>query len=1039
MPIPQLLRIRPWRWLGTSGLGLMLCATAGQAQTIGLVVGDSARVELAPGAKLTVPLRADFRSAGGLSLAAVQGRLTWASARLTLDSIRAISGWTITSNQDSVAFGRLVFSTFSTSVLAASGPVATAYFTATASSGGTRIGFTPMAVGDEQGTDLLPRLQVRGQDICVGTFGIWGDVTDDAQVNVLDAQQVARSSVGLSVVRATTLAARGDVSGDGAINIIDAQQIARYGVGLSAAVRINTTISAAPAVATLVAGTLPSATLRVAGNTVLLTVDPRDAAANSVAGCPSISWSSDNAAIATVDRNGLVTTNTPGTAIISATAGGQSTAISLIVAPWALAGAPITAGWQHTCALVASGKAYCWGANNEQQLGINSTVPQGQPIPVSSELAFVALTAGNQHTCGLSTSRVVYCWGAGWNGRLGDGSTSHRGVPTRINSPLSFTRVSAGINHTCALSDAGAAYCWGQNASGQLGDGTTTDRSSPTLVLGGLAFVSIDAGRIHTCATTAGGQAYCWGNNAAGYLGDGTQTNRLVPTPVAGGHQFVEITVGNNHSCGRTVAGTALCWGGNAWMGTLGSGGTTNSNVPVPVAGNIQFRQLSAGNVHSCGVSTTNVLHCWGWSDDGQLGDQTRTMRTSPITVRSDIAYVTTGEAHTCALLTNGNAECWGFNFDGTLGRGFARPMTPTVVPGIPALTSLTALQSNPGFCGITAAGQAHCWGRNLWEAFGAVTPFWTNDVPTTGPQNLAFRMQSGGGLHTCGITTGNQTYCWGANWNGMVGNGTTNTSGTPTLVTGGLTFSKVTAGVDHTCGLTTGGQAYCWGLGNDGRLGTGVTSGAVTTPTLVSGGLTFIDISSGNGGTCAVATGGAAYCWGGNWAGQLGNGTTTQSDVPVAVSGGYSFSRIESGYALTCGLLTDGRVACWGSGGNGQLGNGTNANRTTPVLVSTTIAFAKLAVMAERACGLTAGGDLYCWGQNHVGQLGTGSTVNAWTPVRIGTRSYTAVAGTLLTTCAIGTDTQTYCWGDNASGQAGQRQDLAARPVLGGLTFRTP
>jgi alpha-tubulin suppressor-like RCC1 family protein len=1009
------------------------------AQTIGVYVGDSARIELAPSAKLTVPLRADLQSAGGASIASLQGRLGWSSSRLTLDSIRAISGWTLTANQDSVAVGRLAFSTFGTAVLPASGPVATAYFTASATSGGTRIAFSPEAIGDEAGNSVMPLLQVRGQDVCVGITGKWGDVTEDGVVSVMDAQQIARSTVALAISRPAALAARGDVSADGAINIIDAQQIARYGVGLSAAARVNVAITPAPTVSSLLLTTVASAVL-VPGNTVQLSAEPRDGTGASVAGCPPMAWTSSNPTVATVNGSGLVTVLTPGAVTITVGSGGVSASSALTIGAIPIAGASITAGNRHACALTSNGKAYCWGHNVNFHVGDGTSVSRSQPVPVSTDLSFLSISAGVWHTCGVTTTRAIYCWGPGWNGRLGDGTTTSRSAPNRVSSNLSFARVSAGNEFTCALTDVGAAYCWGPN-EGQLGDGTTTERWTPTPVQGGLAFRSIDAGARHVCALTAAGAAYCWGNNDGGNLGDGFRTARPTPTLVSGGLTFAEISVGNSYSCGRTTAGTAFCWGEGS-SGQLGTGVNDSFLVPTPVAGTLVWRNLSAGGATTCGVASTGTLYCWGENSAGQVGDGSRVNRFAPVAVLGNTSEVTVGlDRNVCAVQSNGAAQCWGLNNDGALGRGFDRFLAPTAIAGAPVLTSLAANDLAQSTCGLTASGNVQCWGNNgAYPAFGAQTTSLINDVPVPGGQGVTLSRLSGASYHTCGVTATNQGYCWGANFQGALGSGSFSGGDTPVAVVGGRSFSKIDVGVDHSCGLATDGKAYCWGLANDGRLGNGSSTGHVFSPALVLGNLVFTDVSNGNGHSCGIATGGAAYCWGGNGNGQLGDGTSSNSSTPVAVSGGLTFSRIEAGWDFSCGLLTDGRVACWGSGGGGRLGNGSTSLWRTPRLISSSLTFTTLEAITDRACALTATGELYCWGRNHVAQVGTGNTVDVWTPVRIGgTRTFIAVAGTSTTTCAIGTDTQTYCWGDNTYGQAGQRQTLTPQPVLGGLTFRTP
>src|SRR5207253_560701 len=248
------------------------------------------------------------------------------------------------------------------------------------------------------------------------------------------------------------------------------------------------------------------------------------------------------------------------------------------------------------------------------------------------------LDAGDYHSCALRASGVAYCWGDNGNGQLGDGTTTQRLVPTPVAGSLTFSSLSAGgALETCGVTPAGAAYCWGNNAYGQLGDGTTTERLVPTAVAGGLTFASVTAGDFFTCAVTTSGAAYCWG--AGGYIGDGTTTQRLVPTSVAGGLTFASVNAAAGtgftntaYSCGVTTSGDAYCWGYNTF-GTLGDGTTTQRLVPNTVAGGLTFADVRAGGNHTCGVTTRGAAYCWGLNGNGELGDGTTTERLVPMPV----------------------------------------------------------------------------------------------------------------------------------------------------------------------------------------------------------------------------------------------------------------------------------------------------------------------------------------------------------------------------------------------------------------------
>lgn len=441
--------------------------------------------------------------------------------------------------------------------------------------------------------------------------------------------------------------------------------------------------------------TPPTARL-LTGGRVSFQTELRTPAGDRVFG-RAVTWSTDNAAVATVSPDGVAIAVGSGTATITATAGGTSGSASLTVPP-PLVMTAISAGTDQTCALAAGGDAYCWGLNGYGQLGSGNGSADYSPVPVGvvGALTWAVISAGFWHTCGLTASGAAYCWGRNDNGKLGTGSTNGSAVPVRVAGGFTFTAVSAASLHTCGLNTSGAAYCWGWNGLGQLGDGAGADRSTPVPVASGLTFVALSAGGHHTCGIAAGGTAYCWGNNGNGELGDSSGTMRPTPARVAGGLSFAALSAGYYHTCGLATDGAAYCWGWNGF-GQLGDGSMTGSMTPVRVAGGLTFTTLSAGFFHSCGVTTSGAAYCWGRNDVGELGDGSTTSTTTPVAVAGALTFESLSAAgyfffdepsdlvtdHTCGITTNRVAYCWGSNAWGFLGDGSgAQSLVPIKVAG---------------------------------------------------------------------------------------------------------------------------------------------------------------------------------------------------------------------------------------------------------------------------------------------------------------------------------------------------------------------
>ena len=399
-------------------------------------------------------------------------------------------------------------------------------------------------------------------------------------------------------------------------------------------------------------------------------------------------WSSSNENVARVDQSGLATAISAGSATITASVGSVSGSATMTVEAPPIQGVVlVSAGDSHSCAVNEAGVAFCWGTGSSGQLGNGFLVTRFTPFPVAGGHTFTAIATAETHSCGITTTGEAYCWGSNNVGQLGNGTTVSQSSPSPVAGGLSLTSIVAGAFHTCGLTTSGAAYCWGFSNNGALGNGATGVRTTPTAVSGGHTFVSLVAGRSHTCGITTTGETYCWGLNSSGQLGDGTSGSKLSPSLVIGGLTFTSISAGDSHTCALTASGSAYCWGSPD--GRLGIGDPTGVSTTSPraVTGGLTFTAITAGETHSCAITTSGEAYCWGSNAGGRLGIGTTDAQSLvPVAVAGGHVFrsIDVGD-HSCAVTTTNQVYCWGPGGTGQLGNGStSNRLVPTPIAAFP-------------------------------------------------------------------------------------------------------------------------------------------------------------------------------------------------------------------------------------------------------------------------------------------------------------------------------------------------------------------
>ncbi len=366
------------------------------------------------------------------------------------------------------------------------------------------------------------------------------------------------------------------------------------------------------------------------------------------------------------------------------------------------------------------------------------------------------------------------------------------------NTLTDVQAIVAGGSHTCALTAAGGVKCWGSNEYGRLGDGFTADRAFPVDVAGLTNGVqAIAAGGSHTCALTAAGGVKCWGRNSTGQLGDGTTSDRHAPVDVSGLTGGVRaIAAGGSHTCALTTSGEVKCWGYNG-AGQLGAGDLLTRPQPVSVVGLEDAIAVAAGNLHTCALTGNGAVKCWGRNGGGQLGDGSTIDRRTPVDVyglSSGMSTLSAGTAHSCAVTAlhgeSGRLQCWGENRSGAIGDGTTGDrLLPVDVAGLDA--GAVAVAAGDSFtCARVASNDENagvkCWGENWKGQLGDDSTIDRLTPVDVAGLNTDIAGIATGANHTCALTSldaGGGVQCWGDNWKGQLGDGSTSDSTRPVTV----------------------------------------------------------------------------------------------------------------------------------------------------------------------------------------------------------------------------------------------------------------
>ena len=673
----------------------------------------------------------------------------------------------------------------------------------------------------------------------------------------------------------------------------------------------------------------------------------------------------------------------------------------------------IAAGWEHTCAVHASGEVSCWGDDSRGELG-NGEESDFQPLPVKvvDMTDAVAITAAHWHTCVLRENGSIACWGGDHDGQLGDGHVGDNfdsAVPVEVLDISDAVAVSAGGEHTCALHETGEVSCWGDNSLGELGTGEAGnefDSGVPVKVDAIADAVAVSSGHQHTCAVHEGGNVSCWGDNVADQLGsrlDWPADFSAVPLSVPSVTDAVSVSSGAWHTCARRESGSVACWGSNT-AGQLGASpihSHSDSAVLVTVEGIDDVVALTAGATHTCAVRESDGVFCWGSNSHGRLGhgqDSGASYEKVRVAGIDDAVEVSAGARHTCAVHATGQISCWGSEWKGRPDEDSVSPTLPVKVDGITTAEGVSARGSIS--CATLEERETSCWGVNFNNELATTDDGNASPVPVKYQDASEIARTETGGTHACALHEDGTISCAGGNWFGALGNGEfdNHISWVPAKVVGIDDAVGISLGFAHTCAVHETGEVSCWGLNGQGQLGNG-TDGLDNNspiPVKVQGITDAISISANFSLSCVLHETGEVSCWGDNEAGQLGTaeeagGKYSPVDhisVPVKIEGITDATAVAAGFRHICVLHETGEVSCWGANVLGELGTDGHIpddHTPTPQKVRDLTDITDISAGAQHTCAVS--GSVICWGLGTQGQLGDGQNLDisdSHLPVRV-------------------------------------------------------
>jgi len=590
----------------------------------------------------------------------------------------------------------------------------------------------------------------------------------------------------------------------------------------------------------------------------------------------------------------------------------------------------IVTGGKHTLSLKVDGTVWAYGQNTYGQLGIGTQETTDNPIKINFEtgVKIVDIACGEEHSMALDSTGNVYVWGRNNYFQLGNSTDIFVSSPKKIESIANAIKIAAGNSNSFVITQDKNAYSWGLNANGECGIGSYTNKITVTKAKFLSDVIDIKPGKNHTIALKSTGEVFATGSNLYGELGFGEQETRKINTfrKINLLSNVVEIGTGDSHSLALNKDGKLFTWGTNIY-GNLGNGQSqTQSNMPLEITGIQNIRYVTAGKGYSLLIDSANNVYVSGLNNLGQLGDGTKTDKTTFVKLTSinNVINISGGCGYTNFVKKDGTVWATG---DYNQGDESLISKTKGIIPKRVG-NSESGFENNEITIKINETKDIKnqfIHEFNLINVEAEVETILEYNslntmVATITPAKMIHGEKIGKTWVRINNTQDNKVYIIKVN----------------VIDENYNVAPQVASGENFATVLKADGTIWSYGYNSNGELGDG-TNITRDIPNRTNILVTYKKISAGKNFFVALRNDNTVWAVGDNSFGQLGQGNQISKNKLVQVPGLKNIFKVAAGKSHVIAVNKKGIIYGWGKNSNGELGeNNVGRNTNSPVIIGT-------------------------------------------------------------------------------------------------------